>query len=527
MSSDPPDMPLPGRRRSIHLQRLLNINCIGNEQLAAESNCTPDVAETDTILRDASSYWYSYTPSDNGISPESPIDLTALQAALPPGINYPLADSPRLPTNSEDQFTTDSAYMEATNPYFTESDRIPLTARAQLIAGSLAVDDHDSDDRDSFQTVSDPDNDSTRNHEIDVLGRSTDSGHALTLHRSFGISLTPHEHRISSSQSSSGAFHRAGSIVRAMSQRVVNISGDSEMVDERASRDRPHSPRNSGVYPSRQTVVSIQADTSYVSPLRSEKSEGPLYRVAEPHSQRLTKSPKPCSNPLKGYALGIFPPESPTRRWMCDIMVNPYTEPLILLLIVLQAILLAVESGPDVFSKGNGRPERWGRRSIDWAMLGLFIVFTMELFARIIVSGFILNAEEYSSIDRKKGVRAAITEQYRTIFQPERHKSVKGTSNTEPQPSAFSRSFTTIMQGQQALPASLEEQQRLQLARRAFLRHSFNRLDFVAVVSFWVAFILGITGLENRHHLYLFKMLSCLRILRLLALTHGTAVREI
>ncbi|KAM3450960.1 hypothetical protein MY5147_009196 [Beauveria neobassiana] len=38
------------------------------------------------------------------------------------------------------------------------------------------------------------------------------------------------------------------------------------------------------------------------------------------------------------------------------------------------------------------------------------------------------------------------------------------------------------------------------------------------------AFILGITGLESRHHLYIFKMLSCLRILRLLSLTHGTAI---
>ncbi|KAL2168472.1 hypothetical protein VTG60DRAFT_7274 [Thermothelomyces hinnuleus] len=71
---------------------------------------------------------------------------------------------------------------------------------------------------------------------------------------------------------------------------------------------------------------------------------------------------------------------------------------------------------------------------------------------------------------------------------------------------------------------SLEEQQRLHLARRAFLRHGFNRLDFVAVVSFWISFVLGITGLENKHHVYVFRMLSSLRIIRLLALTKDNLI---
>jgi len=66
---------------------------------------------------------------------------------------------------------------------------------------------------------------------------------------------------------------------------------------------------------------------------------------------------------------------------------------------------------------------------------------------------------------------------------------------------------------------------RVRLAHRAFLRHSFNRLDFVAVVSFWVSFVLTLSGAEKTHQLYIFRMLSCLRILRLLAMTNGTSVR--
>lgn len=229
-------------------------------------------------------------------------------------------------------------------------------------------------------------------------------------------------------------------------------------------------------------------------------------------------------NPLRGHSLGIFSAQSRIRLGLCNLLVNPYTEPVILLLIVLQAILLAVESGPSVFTPGHERTIRFGARGIDWAMLALFIIFTLEVGARIIVSGLVMNAAEYSTIDRKKGVRAIISEQYRTFFQPQRQRSVKGNRLVPPGHPMIARSFTTFMQSPPGAPETVEAQMRFQLARRAFLRHSFNRLDLIAVVSFWITFILGITGLETRHHLYIFKMLSCLRILRLLALTHGTAI---
>lgn len=226
-------------------------------------------------------------------------------------------------------------------------------------------------------------------------------------------------------------------------------------------------------------------------------------------------------NPLKGKSLGVFSPENPVRRALCELLIHPWTEFFILVLIVLQTILLAVEASPNVFDEGNGRPDRWGRTRIDWALLGLFIIFTLEIVARVIVSGFILNAAEYSTIDRKRGVRAAIADQYKLIFQPERQKSIRGARQTRLEPAAFARSFTFT----QRQTKTVEEERRFQLARRAFLRHGFNRVDFIAVVAFWISFVLGVFGLEKQYHLYVFKMLSCLRIIRLLALTNGTAVR--
>jgi hypothetical protein len=71
---------------------------------------------------------------------------------------------------------------------------------------------------------------------------------------------------------------------------------------------------------------------------------------------------------------------------------------------------------------------------------------------------------------------------------------------------------------------ALRNRHKARLARRAYLRHSFNRMDFIAVVSYWIALILDLTGVTPAHHIYIFRMLSCLRIFRLLGITEGTTV---
>lgn len=59
---------------------------------------------------------------------------------------------------------------------------------------------------------------------------------------------------------------------------------------------------------------------------------------------------------------------------------------------------------------------------------------------------------------------------------------------------------------------------------RPYLRHSWNRVDVVAIVSFWVMFILCMFGQEKTasDHIYIFRALSVLRTTRLLTITSGT-----
>ena len=206
------------------------------------------------------------------------------------------------------------------------------------------------------------------------------------------------------------------------------------------------------------------------------------------------------------------------------MLVHPVTEPVILVLIFIQTILLAVDAGPAI--EYGGRPKSWEGSKTNYAMVVLFSFYTLEVLARIIVSGLIINATEYSTVDRRLGRWKAVMDKIQGLFAPHGQPSTSATLNSmgsyTVQPSIL-RSFTGI-QGPANQPGNSRQQQTVRLARRAFLRHSFNRLDFLAVVAFWVYFALAHLLIEQNSHVYVFRMLSCLRILRLLGLTSGTSV---
>ncbi|KAI8600684.1 Ion transport protein-domain-containing protein [Dissophora ornata] len=78
-------------------------------------------------------------------------------------------------------------------------------------------------------------------------------------------------------------------------------------------------------------------------------------------------------------------------------------------------------------------------------------------------------------------------------------------------------------------PASNEaaEQQPLEVdtrpAHAPFFRSYYNRLDGIVVLSYWIDFVLMLTGIQDKYNMYLFKAISALRPLRLLSLTEGTS----
>ncbi|TQS36328.1 hypothetical protein Golomagni_03227 [Golovinomyces magnicellulatus] len=338
------------------------------------------------------------------------------------------------------------------------------------------------------------------------------------------------------SSNATGALSRAGTIVRAMSQRVVNISGETQMIEATAQLEASRGESTSSAV-SKETRLNPSDESGTLHEPKRKSRSFIASSISNPHlptapidkairffggfqtdSGGDNKSNKKLPNPLRGNTLGIFPPESKIRNKLCNLLVYPLTEPLILILIIVQVILLALESSKSVYE--SPRHMYWGASPIDYALLTIFTIFTIELAARILVSGFIFNAPEYSSQRHKKSLKSGFLQNL-LEFVPIQRKSPTKAHNHPRDDESESCSLAVIQSG---FVKTVEQAQRLQLARRAFLRHSFNRLDFVAVCAFWVTFVLSLTGIEERFHIYLFRMLSCLRILRLLALTNGTAI---
>lgn len=315
---------------------------------------------------------------------------------------------------------------------------------------------------------------------------------------------------------------RANSMLREISQRVVNLSNDSDMVEQsirrKSSVRQIRRPSTTGAPP----LPDVQ-DLEEAAPLPSQT---PLEKVPSVETSPVPALFTPIMpayhpNPLLGKTWGIFGPENPLRKWLCEILVHPLTEPLILVLIVAQTVLLAVNAATDAVYLQT-RTRRWGSTGFDYAIFALFVVYTLELVARTIVSGFISNPIEHSTINRSIGLKKALLRKAHTLFAPHEAQETPLKNDDAPSQPSIVRQFTGNVDP--GAPGHTKQQQRIRMARRAFLRHSYNRLDFIAVVSYWISFAMQISRVEDTSHVYVFNMLSCLRILRLLGLTAGTSI---
>ncbi|KAI9722379.1 MAG: hypothetical protein M1812_001851 [Candelaria pacifica] len=469
-----------------------------------------------------------YSPLEDGAGFQDAMGFTGLsfqgETASQPGPE----DSPALPVTprvvleiegeATSQFSRPIRSITEDSQHYSpfETDTTPLTDTNYLqpISGTQRL----SGGRPSFQSVqfTPPSGSRARSMLGDDLpnidtGPRRSGGSVLSRSGSYRDRA-----RSLSTAAAGSPLLRASSMVRKMSQRIVNLSNEPEIVEQSIRRTPSLNEGRLAGPPSFPAMVDYTYNESSATPSPIEKAP-PLVMVGKPQPQ--WQQP---ANPLKGNTLGIMPPTNKFRMFLCDVLVHPVTEPVILLLIVMQTVLLAIESAPSVYL--NPRSPHWRGAWMDYGLLILFIIYTLEIIARIIVSGFIINPEEYSTIDRRKGFKNAVIEKTRSLISPQRQNSRKQTSSSlESQQPSILRSFTGI-QAQIDQPGHTEQQQRVRLARRAFLRHGFNRLDFVAVVSFWISFALRISGQEAEQKIYVFRMLSCLRTIRLLGLTSGTSV---
>ncbi|GAA6010255.1 hypothetical protein JCM11491_005413 [Sporobolomyces phaffii] len=413
--------------------------------------------------------------------------------------------------------------------------------------------------------------------------------------------------------------------LRRASVRVVNIAGaDSDLLtdaDQRSTATRSPSLRRR----SRTSFKSTESVGAVLEgPPQSETLEGEDYyerkedgedeqRAWDREYQRYESS----FRKLRGKTLHLFGPENRFRRTCAGILTARWTEPIILLLIVFSVVVQTIQSSYNVHKSprpASGFFHSWE----DYALFVIFICFSVEIVARIVVTGLILNpprppapvlpaADTYeSSVKRTPSLASRVDERLSPLPSPLRSSppllptQLKGKDIYPPQTasppsnstditsvlqslpldrtnvsstslvrdnshllppsqeplglglgfsdpardeaSAASREggFSTIKAGlATALPAAsvaalgpnattaaapyvLAIHKQRMTYQQAFLRHSWNRIDAVAVFSFWISFVLALSGKEASENLWFFRALSVLRASRLLAVTSGT-----
>ncbi|KAG0368488.1 calcium channel protein, partial [Mortierella sp. AD032] len=173
-------------------------------------------------------------------------------------------------------------------------------------------------------------------------------------------------------------------------------------------------------------------------------------------------------------------------------------------------------------------------------MINRLLNQTLEIGARIIVSGLVLYPQDGDKIRKFFGKKPRTdnlhdtnptilrkspeAQRARTMTLQAQASSAKLNEQAVPHFTGATRATTIMMQ---FLPTSMEplvaykpQFVAVEGTQVPFLRHTFSRIDFIAVVCFWVDFFLMIAGVRG---VYLFKAVAAMRTLRLLNITAGSA----
>ncbi|WFD25877.1 calcium channel protein [Malassezia nana] len=300
---------------------------------------------------------------------------------------------------------------------------------------------------------------------------------------------------------------------------------------------------------------------------RSRFTSGVWLPMQGLHEQR-DSSPKDTRHihqKLRGKTLAYFGPHNRLRVALAKLLASWWIEPFILILILINLIVLIVTSSRDVRRYPHNSDNLNEAEGV--ILLVVFVLYTLDMMARIIVSGLIINPPSATDMDGKESSNAPFYEQSNTkevlfnvwnsyvdsvirFLRPyskevQEHAEAKlasynpveglvsnanDISTDKPESTPTEESHHWIMRVfYQAVSVCLHVSHtitgdREQLCTRAYLRHSWNRVDCLAILCYWVALGLQISSTDDtpQHHIYIFRALSVLRCSRLLGLWEGT-----
>ncbi|KAG0370046.1 calcium channel protein, partial [Gamsiella multidivaricata] len=283
------------------------------------------------------------------------------------------------------------------------------------------------------------------------------------------------------------------------------------------------------------TSTDIGAGTTTEEAMRISRTTSP-HVAGINYFQQLPLDPQSIDPPLVGKSLFIFGPDSLFRKKINRFLNRTGVELLMLFLLMLNLAFLVV-----MISSPPGNDTVWGAHWTDYGLLVIFVLYTLEIAARIVVSGLVLKTEEGSTIRKHFGPKQRTDNLHDTnpTILRKQQTMTPAVTFRPPQPSlplqhtAATRATTlldfavgrqtTVMQ---YIPTTLDPlieyrpQFMAEKAQLPFLRHTFNRIDMVAVICYWIDFALMMAGV---HNIYFFKTIAAMRTLRLLNITSGSS----
>ncbi|GAA6055172.1 hypothetical protein JCM3770_002218 [Rhodotorula araucariae] len=443
-----------------------------------------------------------------------------------------------------------------------------------------------------------------------------------------------------------GTLSAAAAGLRRMSVRVVNVAGaDTEEMNEAelAAAEKAREGELEGDEGAAGTSQARRASVVTVGTVEEEEAgvvreEGGTGE-AEDWEKKYGAHEK-AYRQLRGKTLGVFGPDNPLRRCCARVLTARWTEPIILVLIVLQVVVQTIQAAPNVYE--HPRPTKgFFHTWEDWILFAIFCAYTVEVAGRILVTGLVVNpphppappepktdiygtparspslvtkissrlsplpsplasptahrahpfpspyrrsplpsptrlsplppspfntsnaasvprdsiditamddvrfpATNASSISLMRddaapprfhpgptGVGLGFSAPSATVYPPHTMKAGLASSFEAATVGATARSGGSSTQNSgtglspftsSKTPYALSVKRQRATYQQAFLRHSWNRIDAVAVICFWISFGLSQSGREAAENLWFFRALSVLRATRLLAVTAGT-----
>ncbi|KAI9598651.1 Ion transport protein-domain-containing protein [Syncephalis fuscata] len=174
---------------------------------------------------------------------------------------------------------------------------------------------------------------------------------------------------------------------------------------------------------SRMPMVNTPGGGTRVSFSRSDRSRQPTAPILfnsgiynDPHRP-----------PLGGHSFGVFGPHNRIRIWLARLLQNRWTEPIILVLVMLNCLLLAFDT------RQFNQKELFGDSWLDYALLGVFVIYTIEVAVKMIVFGVFINPppiqrSQLNTTGRRKARRSSGADQSneKTLAMSQDHLSPTG-----------------------------------------------------------------------------------------------------